>query len=190
MKIYTRKGDDGTTGLYFGGRVRKDDPAPNAYGAVDEAQAAIGVARAEAPTGGDLDLLLVQLCRDLYVCMAELATLPENRAKLEPGRSSVTERMVSGLEPLIDAAMAGVTLSADFVIPGANRAAALLDVARTVVRRAEREALVVAVDGSHVVAYLNRLSDLLWALARAQEGTDHLLSKKAQPAEPTMNKET
>ena len=85
---------------------------------------------------------------------------------------------MSGLEPQIDAAMAGVTLSADFVIPGANRAAALLDVARTVVRRAERESIGVAPDGSLVIAYLNRLSDLLWALARAQEGSDHLLSKE------------
>ncbi|MCU1376302.1 MAG: ATP:cob(I)alamin adenosyltransferase [Actinomycetia bacterium] len=179
MKIYTRKGDDGTTGLYYGGRVRKDADAPRAYGTVDEAQAAIGLARADAEPGGDLDRTLVQLCRDLYVCMAELATLPENRAKLEAGRSLVTADMVSGLEPLIDEAMAGVELSADFIIPGATRLAALLDVARTVVRRAERESLGVAADGSHVVAYLNRLSDLLWALARGQEGTDHLLAKES-----------
>jgi cob(I)alamin adenosyltransferase len=189
VKIYTRKGDDGTTGLYYGGRVRKDDDAPRAYGAVDEAQAAIGVARADAAPGGPLDAVLVQICRDLYVCMAELATLPENRSKLEPARSSVTAEMVATLEPLIDAAMGGVTLSADFVIPGATRTAALLDVARTVVRRAERESLAVAAEGSHVVAYLNRLSDLLWALARAEEGSDHLLAKKAQPAEPTIYKE-
>jgi cob(I)alamin adenosyltransferase len=168
VKIYTRKGDDGTTGLYYGGRVRKDADAPRAYGTVDEAQAAIGLARADARPGSDLDATLVQLCRDLYVCMAELATLPENRSKLE-----------AGLEPLIDEAMAHVELSADFIIPGATRLAALLDVARTVVRRAERESLGVAADGSHVIAYLNRLSDLLWALARWQEGTDHLLAKES-----------
>ncbi|MCU1378949.1 MAG: ATP:cob(I)alamin adenosyltransferase [Acidimicrobiales bacterium] len=179
MKIYTRKGDDGTTGLYYGGRVRKDADAPRAYGTVDEAQAAIGLARADAQPGSGLDGTLVQLCRDLYVCMAELATLPENRSKLEAGRSLVTAEMVAGLEPLIDEAMAHVELSADFIIPGATRLAALLDVARTVVRRAERESLGVAADGSHVVAYLNRLSDLLWALARWQEGTDHLLAKES-----------
>ena len=179
MRIYTRKGDDGTTGLYFGGRARKDSDAPRAYGAVDEAQAAIGVARAEAEPGGELDVLLVQLCRDLYVCMAELATLPANRSKLVAGSSLVTEEMVAALEPHIDAVMARFELSPDFVIPGANRCSAALDLARTLVRRAERETIGVAVDGSHVVPYLNRLSDLLWALARWQEGPDHLLAKES-----------
>ena len=176
MRIYTRTGDDGTTGLYFGGRARKDSDAPRAYGAVDEAQAAIGLARAEA--GGALDAVLVGLCRDLYVCMAELATLPDNRHKLVPGESLVTAEMVTALEPLIDAAMARFPMPTDFVIPGATKVSAALDVARTVVRRAERESLSVAVTGSHVVPYLNRLSDLLWALAREQEGTDHLLAKE------------
>ena len=178
MKIYTRKGDDGTTGLYFGGRARKDDGAPRAYGAVDEAQAAIGVARAECPTGGELDDVLVSLCADLYVCMAELATLAENRSKLEAGRSMVTAEMVTALEPGIDRAMGRFPMPTDFVIPGANRVSAALDVARTVVRRAEREAIGVTVDGSHVVPYLNRLSDLLWALARWQDAGDHLLAKE------------
>jgi cob(I)alamin adenosyltransferase len=178
VKIYTRKGDDGTTGLYFGGRVRKDDDAPRAYGTVDEAQAAIGLARAEAIAAGDveLDAVLVGVCRDLYVCMAELATLPENRAKLQ---DVVTTAMVTALEPLIDGAMGRFPMPTEFVIPGATRTSALLDVARTVVRRAERESLAVAAEGSHVVAYLNRLSDLLWALARAQEGPEHLLAKES-----------
>ena len=79
--------------MLFGGRVRKDSDAPRAYGAVDEAQAAIGVARAEADA--ELDVLLVRLCHDLYVCMAELATLPENRGKLEAGKQLVTEEMVA-----------------------------------------------------------------------------------------------
>ncbi len=90
MKIYTRKGDDGTTGLLFGGRVRKDTDAPMAYGVVDEAQALIGVARAEAEPGGRLDGILIGVCRDLYVCMAELATLPANRSKLVAGTTSST----------------------------------------------------------------------------------------------------
>jgi cob(I)alamin adenosyltransferase len=179
VKIYTRKGDDGTTGLYYGGRARKDADAPRAYGAVDEAQAALGVARAEAERGGELDLLLVDLCRDLYVCMAELATLPENRSKLEAGKSLVTAEMVGALEPRIDDVMARFELSPDFVIPGATRASAALDLARTLVRRAERETIGVAAEGSHVVPYLNRLSDLVWALARWQDGTDHLLAKES-----------
>lgn len=179
MRIYTRKGDDGTTGLLFGGRVRKDGDAPRAYGTVDEAQAVLGLVRAEIDRGGELDQLLVRLCHDLYVCMAELATLPENRSKLTAGSQLVTEEMVTGLEPLIDDLMDRFPMPTDFVIPGANRASALLDLARTVVRRAERESLVVAADDSHVVAYLNRLSDLLWALARWQDGTEHLLAKES-----------
>jgi cob(I)alamin adenosyltransferase len=183
MHIYTRKGDDGTTGLLFGGRVRKDDPAPRAYGAVDEAQAAIGIARAEAralPDGvdGALDVLLVGLCRDLYVCMAELATLPEARGKLNAGESLATAEMVTKLEPLIDDAMGRFEMSRDFAVPGGNRVSAALDVARTVVRRAERDSLSVAAADSHVVPYLNRLSDLLWALARWQEGDDHVITKE------------
>ncbi|MGE3835177.1 MAG: ATP:cob(I)alamin adenosyltransferase, partial [Acidimicrobiia bacterium] len=97
MTIYTRKGDDGTTGLLYGGRVRKDADGPMAYGAVDEAQAAIGLARAEAPRGGRLDEILVGVCHDLYVCMAELATLEENRPKLVAGRTLATAEMVTAL---------------------------------------------------------------------------------------------
>jgi cob(I)alamin adenosyltransferase len=170
MKIYTRKGDDGTTGLLFGGRVRKDDPAPEAYGAVDEAQAALGVARAETGEGSELDRLLVRLERDLWVAMAELATAPENRGKLDPGVSSVTVQMVEGLEPVIDDLTSRFEAPTEFVVPGQNRLSALLDVARTSVRNAERRALVATADGSYVVPYLNRLSDLLWTMARWQEG--------------------
>jgi cob(I)alamin adenosyltransferase len=170
VKIYTRKGDDGTTGLLFGGRVRKDDPAPEAYGAVDEAQAALGVARAETGEGSELDLLLVRIERDLWVLMGELATSPDNRAKLDPGVSLVTADMVEGLEPVIDDLTSRFDAPTEFVVPGQNRLSALLDVARTAVRKAERRALATAPDGSHVVPYLNRLSDLLWTMARWQEG--------------------
>ena len=174
MQIYTRTGDDGTTGLFFGGRVRKDDPRPEAYGTVDEAQAAIGWARATANAGGpndELDVILVHAQRDLWVLMAELATLPDNEHKLIAGKTRVTAEMVEALEPLIDGATARFDMPKDFVIPGGTPVAAALDVARTIVRRAERAALVVATAQSHVVPYLNRLSDLLWALARWQEGT-------------------
>ena len=103
MKIYTKTGDDGTTGLFYGGRVSKASVLPMAYGAVDEAQAAIGLARA-ANEDPEFDQLLTLLCRDLYVAMAELATLPENRHKLEPGTTLVTKDMVSEIEKAIDEA--------------------------------------------------------------------------------------
>jgi cob(I)alamin adenosyltransferase len=169
MRIYTRKGDDGTTGLLFGGRVRKDSPRPAAYGEVDEAQAALGLARAECERGSELDELLIRLERDLWVVMGELATAPDNRHKLEPDTSLVTAEMVTALEPVIDDLTERFEPPTEFVVPGQNRTAALLDVARTVVRRAERRCIEVVPEGSHVVAYLNRLSDLVWIMARAQE---------------------
>lgn len=168
-RFYTTKGDDGTTGLFGGGRVRKDDLAPEAYGAVDEAQAVIGVARAAAESGSDLDAILVAVERDLWVLMAELATAPENRSKLRAGQF-VTDDMVDRIETLTDEVSTRFEIPAGgFAVPGQDPLSAHLDVARTVVRRAERRAIPVAVDGSHVIPYLNRLSSLLWALARAQE---------------------
>ncbi len=169
MRIYTRKGDDGTTGLFHGGRVAKDDPAPRAYGAVDEAQAMLGLARSEVNPGSELDGMLIRLERDLYVLMAELATSPEHRHKLTPGSQLVTTEMVTALEPLIDDLLTRFEMPTEFILPGGSRVSALLDVARTVIRRAEREALAVVVPGSHAVAYLNRLSDLVWAMARMCE---------------------
>lgn len=171
MRIYTRTGDDGTTGLLHGGRVRKDHAAPSACGDVDEAQAALGMARALAGSAGtELDGMLVGLERDLWVLMAELATAPENRSKLVAGRTLVTAGMVSALEPLIDDVTGRFPAPREFVLPGQTPLSAALDLARTVVRRAERSALVAAGGGSMTVPYLNRLSDLLWALARWQEG--------------------
>lgn len=178
MKIYTRTGDQGTTGLFYGGRVRKDSERPDAYGAVDEAQACIGLARAGC-RGTELDALLVELARDLYVLMAEVATAPENRHKLTPGSSLVTQEMVDALEHRIDETTARFEMPTEFVIPGGDAVGAALDVARTVVRRAERAVLSIEdLDPARtpiepaplVVQYLNRLSDLLWALARWHEG--------------------
>ena len=183
MKIYTRRGDDGTTGLLYGGRVRKDSATIDLNGAVDEAQASLGVARAEAERGSELDELLVGLERDLWVLMAEVATAPDNRHKLTPGVSLVTADMVTALEARIDALDERFEMPTEFVVPGQTRVAALLDTARTVVRRAERLSLS-AVEGSQVGPYLNRLSDLCWTMARWQEG-QHLPSraegKRRQP---------
>ena len=182
MRIYTRKGDDGTTGLLYGGRVRKDSPVPTACGDVDEAQSALGLARAATEPGSELDGLLVRLERELYVLMAELATAPEHRGRLVPGRSLVTEEMVAGLEPLIDGVTGRFEMPREFVLPGQTPTAAALDLSRAVVRRAERSALAVAGARSHVVPYLNRLSDLLWTLARWQEGRT-LPARETRPPE-------
>jgi cob(I)alamin adenosyltransferase len=173
VKVYTRAGDDGTTGLYFGGRVAKSSEPIEVNGAVDEAQAAMGLARTWAEPGGDLDELLISLERDLWVLMAEVATLPANRHKLADGRSRVTPSMVARLEDEIDRLAADIDVPAEFLVPGENRQAAALDVARTVIRRAERIAVGYALEDSLVVAYLNRLSDLVWTMARSAEGPHH-----------------
>lgn len=179
MKVYTRKGDDGTTGLLYGGRVAKDSAIIEANGAVDEAQAAFGVVRAEVERGSELDELLVRLERELYVLMADVATAEPHRAKLQPGVSQVTAEMVAALEKLIDQLSGTFPPLKDFVVPGHDRVSAGLDVARTAVRRAERLALPAGAPGSHVVAYLNRLSDLAWTMARWQEQGESVLSRTA-----------
>jgi cob(I)alamin adenosyltransferase len=178
-RIYTKKGDDGTTGLLFGGRVRKDSWRIELNGAVDEAQAAIGLARAETAAGSEAHGRLTAVARELYVLMAEVATASENRSKLQAGSTLVTADMVVALETGIDDLLARFDMPSDFTVPGENRTAAALDLARTVVRRAERLAVAAPdlADDSLVVAYLNRLSDYLWAMARWQEGPEHTLSK-------------
>ncbi|GIU91449.1 MAG: cob(I)yrinic acid a,c-diamide adenosyltransferase [Acidimicrobiia bacterium] len=170
MRVYTRTGDDGETSLRWGRRVGKADPLPVAYGSVDEAQAAVGLARAEAGPDGELDPILTRVCRDLWVLMAELATAPEDRPRLEAGKDLVTPEMVSGLEGIIDRFSEAIEPPRGFVVPGQNRLAAHLDFARTVVRRAEREVVRLGLPDSSAVPYLNRLADLLWVLARWAEG--------------------
>jgi cob(I)alamin adenosyltransferase len=173
VKIYTRAGDDGTTGLYFGGRVAKTDDPIEVNGAVDEAQAALGWARTWADAGGAIDEMLVSIERDLWILMAEVATLPDNRHKLIDGRTKVTGEMVARLEQEIDALAGDMDVPHEFLVPGETRLAAALDVARTVVRRAERVAAGYPLPDSFVGAYLNRLSDLVWTLARSAEGPAH-----------------
>jgi cob(I)alamin adenosyltransferase len=173
VKIYTRGGDDGTTGLYFGGRVAKTSQPIEVNGAVDEAQAFLGWARSLSEPGSRLDDLLISVERDLWVLMAEVATLPTNRRKLVAEKSLITSSMVERLEHEIDALAEETTMPTEFLVPGENQLAAALDVARTVVRRAERVAITYPLDGSLVNQYLNRLSDLVWAMARWAEGPYH-----------------
>src|ERR687891_2473320 len=138
VKIYTRKGDDGTTGLWYGGRVEKSSGRPEAYGAVDEAASALGVCRALAREDRELYADILRIQNELFIAGAELATAPEAAERLEPGVSKVTGEMVERLENDIDRYMERVDLPPKFVIPGGTELSARLDIARTVVRRAER----------------------------------------------------
>ena len=170
MKIYTRNGDEGETGLLYGGKVSKSSSLPEAYGTVDEAQAILGLVRTECEKGSDLEEKIIHIERDLYVLMAELATDPSKHDKLESGKTKVNEEMINFLEQFIDDISSRFELPKEFLIPVQNRISALLDVARTVVRRAERRTIACDIDNSLAVPYLNRLSDLLWAMARWHEG--------------------
>jgi cob(I)alamin adenosyltransferase len=173
VKIYTKRGDDGTTGLLYGGRVDKADLRAEAYGTTDEAVAALGVARVHIADSQLADLVL-RLQKELFVVGAELATATENAHKLTPGETKVTTEMVDDLERSIDAYTARIRMPQQFIVPGESRGSAFLDVARAVVRRAERR--VVEAQGAGLVAngelvrYLNRLSDLVFVLARYEEG--------------------
>jgi cob(I)alamin adenosyltransferase len=170
-RIYTRKGDDGTTSLWYGGRVAKTDARTEAYGAIDEANAALGVARSLCgPAEAEVARDLLRLQDELFVAGAELATAPEAAGRLEDGVSRVTDDMVEALEPVIDRYMERVELPPKFVIPGGTTLSAQLDVARTVIRRAERRVVVLRnADGlasEAVLRYINRASDLAFAIAR------------------------
>jgi cob(I)alamin adenosyltransferase len=179
-RIYTKTGDDGTTGLLYGGRVPKDDLLTEAYGTTDEAVAALGVARALADDDTmRVDLLTLQ--RELFVVGADLATNPKERRKLEPEVSLVTPEMVHRLERRIDDLVSIRPLPDTFVVPGANAASAAIDIARAIVRRAERR-VVSLKEAQHqinpeVQRYLNRLSDLLFVLARWQAGESEPASR-------------
>jgi cob(I)alamin adenosyltransferase len=170
VRIYTRKGDDGTTGLWYGGRVPKFSGRPEAYGSVDEAASALGLARAAAEPGTELYADILRLQNELFVAGAELATAAEAAGRLEPGVSRVTPEMVERLESDIDRYMARVDLPPKFVIPGGTELSARLDVARAAVRRAERRVSELHDEGDladdTVLIYLNRLSDALFAMAR------------------------
>jgi cob(I)alamin adenosyltransferase len=171
MKIYTRKGDDGTTGLWYGGRVAKYDARPEAYGSCDEAAAALGLARAQAEPGELYDDIL-RMQNELFVAGAELATAPEAAERLQDGVSKVTPDMVERLEADIDRYMDRVDLPPKFVIPGGTELSARLDIARTAVRRAERRVSALDLEDGTVLTYLNRLSDALFAMARFADEPD------------------
>ena len=172
--ITTRTGDAGETGLLYGGRVPKDDLQTEAYGAVDEAISALGMARALSESEPDRAQRLLDLQRELFVVGAELATAPDSRHLLERHFPTLTPAMTDALEERTHELEARVPLPQAFVVPGGSTVGAALDVARTAVRRAERRAVTLRREGRlgnpEVVRYLNRLSDLLFMLAREAEG--------------------
>jgi cob(I)alamin adenosyltransferase len=192
--VATTKGDDGTTGLLYGGaRIGKDDPRTEAYGTVDEAIAALGLARANLgvkgrlgtlPAGlGGLAPMILRFQRELFVVGAELATNPEAWDRLEDDRTRVSAAMVQGVEQTLVELEAHIDMPREFVVPGETPTSAALELARTILRRAERRAVGLAragqVPGPNLIPYLNRLADLVWVLARAAERAE---SRAATPA--------
>ena len=180
MRIYTKTGDAGDTGLFGGGRVPKDDPRVVAYGDVDELNAVIGMARA-VELMPRIDEVLVPLQRDLFAIGALLATPDREKMAQHLEKARIDERRIAELEQAIDDAESELEPLRAFILPGGTPKAAALHVARTVCRRAERHVVRLhhAVElPSLVVIYLNRLSDLLFTLAR-------LANKRAGAGEVT-----
>jgi len=187
--VATGRGDDGTTGLLYGGaRVAKDDLRTEAYGTVDEAVAAMGLARVELAEAGasELAATILRLQRELFVVGAELATNPEARDRAQDGVTRVSQAMVDGVDALLRDAESSIELPREFVVPGETRASAALELARTLLRRAERRTVTLAredpaIAEGRTLSYLNRLADLLWILARAAEQAESRTSTVARP---------
>jgi cob(I)alamin adenosyltransferase len=188
-RIYTRKGDDGTTSLWYGGRVAKSDFRTEAYGALDEAASALGVARSLCGSDqAELAADILRLQDDLFIAGAELATAPEAADRLVDGVSRVTAEMTDELEQVIDRHMGAVELPPKFVIPGGTQLSAQLDLARAVLRRAERRTVALAEqDGlasAELGRFLNRASDAAYAMARAADVDDPELFAGRERTEP------
>ena len=194
--VATGKGDDGTTGLLYGGeRIAKDDARAEAYGTIDEAVAALGLARAELGLKQQLDVvppglsgiadLILRLQRELFVVGAELATNPAAWDRLQDGTTRVSAEMVEGIDALLRDLEAHVEMPREFIVPGESRTSAAIELARTILRRAERRAVALSRDGlvpgPYLLPYLNRLADLIWVLARAVEQAE---SRRAPPSRP------
>jgi cob(I)alamin adenosyltransferase len=195
--VSTGRGDDGTTGLLYGGpRIRKDDLRTEAYGTIDEAVAALGLARAElgvksqygtlSPGLASVAELVLRLQRELFVVGAELATTPTAVDRLEDGQTRVSATMVEALTALVVDLEKRIEMPREFVVPGETRTSAALELARTVIRRAERRAVTLEaqglLSGEHLLPYLNRLADLVWVLARVAEQAEARTSTPARPA--------
>ena len=180
--VATGRGDDGTTGLLYGGRIAKDDPRTEAYGTVDEAVAALGVARHELTVAGLKDLAesVLRWQRELFVVGAELATNPSARDRLQDGTTRISEEMLEGVETELRGLEERMTMPREFVVPGETRASAALEVARAVLRRAERRIVTLNragdLDSAWLLPYVNRLADLLWVMARSAEQAEQAVA--------------
>lgn len=168
LKIYTRTGDEGDTGLFGGGRVSKDDPRVEAYGEVDELNAAIGMARS-VEMMPRVDEVLAPVQRDLFAIGALLATPDHDKMREQLTKARIDDERIAELERAIDAGEAELESLRAFILPGGTPKAAALHVARTVCRRAERRVITLQRTvplPQLAIIYLNRLSDLLFVLAR------------------------
>jgi cob(I)alamin adenosyltransferase len=166
MRIYTKTGDDGSTGLFGGERVQKDSARVEAYGTVDELNSVLGVARAELGAG-KLDELLLRIQDDLLCLGAELACVPGKESNLSSRSIGASE--IEQLEQAIDEHEEKLAPLRNFILPGGSRASAALHLGRTVCRRAERRVLSASREAplrGALLIYLNRLADLLFVLAR------------------------
>jgi cob(I)alamin adenosyltransferase len=182
VKIYTKTGDDGDTGLFGGPRVSKDDPRIEAYGAVDELNALLGLARTE-PMSPQLDVLLARVQNELFDLGAELAT-PDPAAK---GTATLGLSQIATIEVTIDIYEEQLEPLKQFILPGGCPAAALLHLARTVCRRAERRIVTLSKlvpVRNELIVYVNRLSDLLFVLARA---ANHLSGERDVPWQKSVH---
>ncbi len=177
MRIYTKKGDDGTTGLLYGGRVAKDDARTKVYGTLDETVSALGIARAGGLTPKG-EAIVIRIQREMFITGAQLATSEENQSKLTEGVSKVDAGMTKRAEDDIDSLIEAHPLPQEFILPGATMGSAGLDLARSTIRRAERQAVTMDREGlvpdPEILRYLNRVSDLLFALARYEESEQGL----------------
>ncbi|MCH7553775.1 MAG: cob(I)yrinic acid a,c-diamide adenosyltransferase [Chloroflexi bacterium] len=169
MSVVTKTGDSGDTGLLYGGRVPKDDPRVEAYGTVDETVAALGLARALSAHQRVKDVIVV-VQKELFTVGAELATDPKAYSTFDKHFARVSGKMVDGLHAIILEIEDEIQMPPTFIVPGANPASGALDLARTIARRAERRAATLAAKGlttnPEILRYLNRLSDLIYTLAR------------------------
>ena len=172
MRIYTKSGDAGETGLLFGGRVSKADVRCEAYGSADEAVSAMGLARALCKSQRVREVLL-EVQREMFSVGSELATSVDSRRHLEKNIGVITTEMVDRLESLVDELAAQVKLPPAFIVPGASPGSSALDLARSMLRTAERRAVALReaemLPNVEVLRYLNRLSDLLFMLARYED---------------------
>ena len=171
-KIYTKYGDEGTTGLLYGGRVSKNDPHTEAYGITDEAVSTMGLARtmSEDPK---VKYILRELQKELFAVAAELATAPERYDMFKRHFKPVSMEMVTRIEDLIDELEESVEMPNVFILPGGSSASAAIDMARCSIRTAERRVVALHEQGKltnpDILNYMNRLGDLLFVLARYQD---------------------